>query len=52
MKTDPDKNFCLKFRRLDGKVDDETTSNFSVCDVFLYFGLSPGFIKVFGLYRK
>ena len=48
----PDKHFCLKFCRLDGKVVDESNFNFSVFDLILYLGLYLGFIKVFGIYKK
>ena len=46
MKPDPDNNFCLKFCRLDGNMDD-LGFNFSVVDLILYLGLYLGFFKVF-----
>ena len=46
MKPDPDNNFCLKFCRLHGNVDD-LSFNFSVVDLISFLGLYLGFIKVF-----
>ena len=45
MKPDPDNNFRLEFCILDGKVDDETTFNFSVFDLILYLDFYLGFIQ-------
>ena len=51
MKPDPDNNFCLKFCRLDGNMDD-LGFNFSVVDIILYLGLYLGFFKVFIIKKR
>ena len=47
MKPDLDNNFSLKFCRVDGKVGDESSFNFSVVGIILYLGLYLDLISVF-----
>ena len=49
MKPDPDDIFRLKFCRLDGKVGDESSFNFSVVGLIFDLGLYLDLISVFNI---